>query len=340
MAKTATPKARRTKSEIQNEFEKITEESLQRTEAADAKSDAAASFHEAEIRASTATVTVEAVAQRISSLNVDISKALNEVTTQLTAEVRQLLQLKEAVALERKELERLHQIDVASTSIDHLVEDHKARRQQLEAEMATERSAWLEEKQAAVREQKELDEAVKKQRQREADEYDYKKAQERKKAQDGYDESVRLREKQNQEKQQALEKSWTERDEALKTREREWADLRAQVDALPQKMKEEREQAATHAAAATRSQLEQQIMLLKKDAEADRKLAEMRIQSLEASNAHQAAQVELLAKQLDDAKRQVQDIAVKAIEGASGAKALAHINQIAMEQAKTRLGQT
>jgi hypothetical protein len=32
----------------------------------------------------------------------------------------------------------------------------------------------------------------------------------------------------------------------------------------------------------------------------------------------------------------VQDIAVKAIEGASGARALSHINQIAMEQAKHR----
>lgn len=41
-------------------------------------------------------------------------------------------------------------------------------------------------------------------------------------------------------------------------------------------------------------------------------------------------------KQLADAKQQVQDIAVKAIEGASGARALSHINQIAMEQAKNR----
>jgi hypothetical protein len=41
-------------------------------------------------------------------------------------------------------------------------------------------------------------------------------------------------------------------------------------------------------------------------------------------------------KQLGEAKQQVQDIAVKAIEGASGAKALSHINQIAVEQAKNR----
>jgi hypothetical protein len=43
-----------------------------------------------------------------------------------------------------------------------------------------------------------------------------------------------------------------------------------------------------------------------------------------------------IEKRLEEAKRQVQEIAVKAIEGASGTKALAHIEQIAMEQAKTR----
>jgi len=45
-----------------------------------------------------------------------------------------------------------------------------------------------------------------------------------------------------------------------------------------------------------------------------------------------------LQKQLDEAKQQVQEIAVKAIEGASGARALSHINQIAMEQAKHQQG--
>jgi hypothetical protein len=39
--------------------------------------------------------------------------------------------------------------------------------------------------------------------------------------------------------------------------------------------------------------------------------------------------------QVEDAKRQVQDIAIKAIEGASG-PGLSHIDKIAMEQAKTR----
>ena len=68
--------------------------------------------------------------------------------------------------------------------------------------------------------------------------------------------------------------------------------------------------------------------------------------SLDLDTEHKTTAQELLdkldawaQKQLDEAKQQVQDIAVKAIEGASGARALSHVNQIAMEQAKTRSGQ-
>lgn len=52
--------------------------------------------------------------------------------------------------------------------------------------------------------------------------------------------------------------------------------------------------------------------------------------------ARQAAQIESLQSRLEEARGQVREIAVQAIEGASGARALAHINQIAMEQAKHR----
>jgi hypothetical protein len=82
------------------------------------------------------------------------------------------------------------------------------------------------------------------------------------------------------------------------------------------------------------------MVLLKKDGEAEKRLAELQIQSLHDTVNRQAAEIEVLHKQIEEAKKQVQDIAVKAIEGASGAKALSHVNQIAMEQAKTRLPQS
>jgi colicin import membrane protein len=85
--------------------------------------------------------------------------------------------------------------------------------------------------------------------------------------------------------------------------------------------------------------LDQQILLLTKDGEAEKHLAEFRTRTLEESLARQSAQMAALEKQLEEAKRQVQEIAVKAIEGASGARALSHINEIAMEQAKHRAPQ-
>jgi ribonuclease HI len=78
---------------------------------------------------------------------------------------------------------------------------------------------------------------------------------------------------------------------------------------------------------------------LKKESEGEKRLAELQIKTLEDTLARQWAQTAALQKQLDEAKQQVQEIAVKAIEGASGAKTLAHINQIAMEQAKHRAPQ-
>jgi ribonuclease HI len=96
------------------------------------------------------------------------------------------------------------------------------------------------------------------------------------------------------------------------------------------------DQAVAQAVKSIQQAHQQEIVLLKKDAEVDKRLAEGQVKTLEDLVTRQSAQIAALQKQLDEAKQQVQDIAVKAIEGASGAKALSHINQIAMEQAKNR----
>lgn len=81
---------------------------------------------------------------------------------------------------------------------------------------------------------------------------------------------------------------------------------------------------------------ERELTSLKKVSESEKRLAELQIKTLQEEMARQSAHMAELQKQADEAKQQVQEIAVRAIEGASGAKALAHINRIAMEQAKNR----
>jgi hypothetical protein len=329
-------RAKRTKAEVQREFDEIQEQEAEARESHDPKIADASRRHEAEVREAVEGVTVESVVQRVSALGLDISKALSGLSVKLTDEVQLLASVHEAVELERKEVERLHKIDVAATALDQMVQDYARQKQELEAEIAGRRAEWEAEAARAERDRKELEEALRKQRQREAEDFEYKKTQERKKAQDKYDEEIRVQEKKNQEKQESLEKSWQQREAALKEREQELATLRKESEAFPKRLEAEANAAADRSRRETEARLQQEIMVMKKDAEAEKRFSELRVKTLEDAVASQQAHIAALEKQLAEAKQQVQDIAVKAIEGASGSKALSHINQIAMEQAKNR----
>lgn len=335
MAKTHV-RTRRSKSEVQQELQSVLREAAAEREMADPRLEEAARARDAEVRQAGAAVTMEAVVQGIADLGLQVSKALGDVSARLIAEVERLTTLREAVAIEQRELERLHKIDVVATSVAQLLQDHAARKQALEAEVATDRAAWEAETAERERAGREYEETLKKQRQREAEDYEYRKALERKKAQDKYDEEQRVRDRQNREKQETLEKSWQEREAALKTREDEVAQLRKEAETFPKRLAQEVERAAAEARRQAEQQFEQRLLIATKDAEADKRLADQRIKTLEEIVARQAEQMTALQKQLDEAKQQVQEIAVKAIEGASGARALSHVNQIAMEQARTR----
>jgi hypothetical protein len=330
---------KRTKAEIEEEFSAIREEVAAARETTDKKAEESSRLRETEIRQSVEGISVEEVVKGLSDLGLDLSKALASLSEKLVQEVNRLSSAREAVELERREIERLHKIDIASTALDQLVQDYACKKEELESEVAAQRAAWDEELKRTERERKELEENLRKQRQREIDEYEYKKALERKKAQDKYEEEMKLLEKQNREKQEALEKSWQQREAALKEREEEAARLKGESEGFPARLEKACAQAGAEATRATTQKFEQQILLLKKESEAEKRLAELQIKTLEDTLARQSAQTTALQKQLDEAKQQVQEIAVKAIEGASGAKALSHINQIAMEQAKHRTPQ-
>ena len=342
MAKTTrtVTRAKRPKPEVEREFTDIREEVAAARESAEPKSEESARLRESEVRQEVEGISVEAVVQRISGLGLEIARSLADVSGKLVEEVNRLATVREAVALENRELERLHKLDVAATALYQLVQDYEREKQRLDGEIAARRATWEEETRSAERERKEQEEALKKQRQREIDDYEYRKALERKKAQDKYEEEQRQQEKQNRERQETLEKSWKQRETALKEQEQELVRLRKEAEEFPARLERAAEEAVAQATRTVGQQFEQQILLMKRDAEAEKRIAELRIQTLEESLTRQAAQAAALEKQLALAKEQVQDIAVKAIEGASGARALAHINQIAMEQAKNRSPQS
>jgi len=327
---------RRNKEEIEREFAGIQSEVEEEQQTGGAKAAEAIRLREEHIRQEVEGVGVEAVVQRISGLGLEVSRALAQISEKLTGEVGLLATVREGVALERRELERLHKIDVAATALDHMIEEHAQEKERLDSEIAAQRQSWEEETAQLDRERKEQEDSLKKQRQREIEDYEYRKNLERKKAQDKYEEDVRVRDKKNREHQEALEKTWQAREAALKEREEELARLRKEVEAFPARLQKEIEASSLQARKEVEARLEHQMVLTRKDAEAEKNLADLRAKTLEEALTRNAQHIAALERQLAEAKQQVQDIAVKAIEGASGARALSHINQIAMEQAKNR----
>jgi hypothetical protein len=67
----------------------------------------------------------------------------------------------------------------------------------------------------------------------------------------------------------------------------------------------------------------------------ERRIAELRIKALRDTIDQQAIQIDQLSKQLNAVLQQAQDLAVKALEGASTSGSYQAIREIALEQAKT-----
>jgi len=66
------------------------------------------------------------------------------------------------------------------------------------------------------------------------------------------------------------------------------------------------------------------------------KFLKQRIETLELMLKEQAVRIEQVQAELKEATVKVRDIALKAIEGASGAAALTRVSEIALQQAKGR----
>lgn len=325
-------RGRRTKAEIEQEFNFIAQEETEALKFTTSKAKEIDHLQEEEILEAVKGLTSEVMIRKFADLNIEISKTLSSLSEKIVSEIQILSNLRQAVEVEKREIERLHNIDVVQTSLHHLLEEYHLRKRQFEEEIVQQKTNWELEKEQKIREDQEEADQLTKARKREVDEYEYKRNLERKKAQDKHEEEMRLDNKLNKEKQESLEKSWQQREEALKAKEDEYLSSKKKVEEYPFQLQREVEKAVAEAIRHTENQLAHEMELLKRDNESEKRIAELKIKTLEDALARQLAQSTSMQGQVDEAKKQVQDIAVKAIEGASGAKAF----QIALEQSKSR----
>ena len=156
----------------------------------------------------------------------------------------------------------------------------------------------------------------------------------RKKDKDSYEEQRVNLQKALKEERARQEQELSARESAVAAAEAELLELRGKVSSFPAELSVAVEQAEREALQRVEARTKLEEQLRSKEAEGDKRVADLKIAALEESVKRQATQIEALTKKLEEANTQVQAIAVKAIEGASNARALSTINEIAMEQAK------
>jgi hypothetical protein len=286
-----------------------------------------------EIVETAAQSSVESIVKGLADLKLAITRSLDHLERQLIGESKKLHNLRQAIDIEQKNLEEIHEIRVDADSLAALLlaqaekkqafaAEMEQKRTELEAELTQKRLLWKKEQEDYERLKKERDEESKRTRQREEEEYAYNLKLTRKKDQDAYAEKKAGLEKELEEKGSALNKEWSAREAALAAREQEWADLRTRVDGFPQEL----EKAVKNTEKAVTERLDfkyrHEAQMLAKETEGERKLSQQVIASLEAKIREQEEQIRQLAQKANEAGLQVQSIALKAIEGAASWRAL------------------
>ena len=290
-------------------------------------------------------LSTEGVGREVGNLKSEVSKILGELSDKIDEEIGKFRQVKKAVEVKEQELAEIYEIEKAASTLSALLEAQKQKREQfdadmaqrkeeLEAEIESAREEWEAEQETHEAENKERDAAEKKARDREAEEYKYRLARDKQLAKEEFEYDKAKMERDFQLQKEEKEKDLTAREKAVAEREAELQQLSEKVGAFPKELDAAVARAVKETTARLTQEAETREELLKKDAEAESKVLASRIESLQETVKAQAAQIAKLSAQIEKSYGQVQDIAVKAIEGSANAKTIAALQSQVSETSR------
>ena len=137
-----------------------------------------------------------------------------------------------------------------------------------------------------------------------------------------------------------MEKELADREKAIAEKETELNELRKQASAFPKELQSAVNQAVKEAIQRVESEAKNRDELLKKEFDGERNVLNTRIESLEKTVTEQNEQIAKLSQQVEKSYSQVQDIAIRAIEGTSRSQPLANLQQLMAEQTRKQSPET
>jgi len=287
----------------------------------------------------------EGVAREISTLKIETSKTLAQISDRLEEEVNKFKAIQSAIALKEKELQELYEIERSAVTLAALIESQNQKRQAFENEMAEKKEALSQEIETlrAEREKekddyeaeiKERDIVEKKKRDREKEEYDYSFKREQRLAKDKFEDEKSKLEKEIQIKKEQMQSELKEREKVVAEKEEELNELRKKASVFPKEMETSVAKAIKETTDRLNVEAKNREELVKKEFIGERNVFTTRIESLEKAVKEQSEQITKFTQQLEKAYQQVQEIAVKTIEGSSNVKSFANLQQWISEQTR------
>jgi hypothetical protein len=283
----------------------------------------------------------------LDSLQLGFGAAVSELSEKLTTEAAKLGEIRAGVTAEITDLQTLHGLEVNEDTFAELIDRYQTSSKAFDEELRTQQESaqqevqnltktWSKEQEQhgiTVKERVELD---RKNSLREVQEYKYNLDLQRKLDREQYEQQQAALYYELTETKETQQKVWTERELALAEREKLFYEAKAKVAAFVQDKEKAIEKAKGEGKGIATYQAKIKSDLSAKEIEGQKRFYEGRIESLEDTISNQGERLNNLSKQLEAALKQVQDLAVKAIEGSANANSYQTLKEITLEQAKSQ----
>jgi hypothetical protein len=283
----------------------------------------------------------------LDSLQLGFGAAVSQLSEKLTTEAAKLAEIRLGVTAEITDLQTLHGLEVDEDTFESLIDNYetssktfgeelRSRQETSQQEVQTLAKAWQKEQEQngiMIKERVELD---RKSSQREVQEYKYNLDLERKIDREQHEQQQAGLYYELAETKEVQEKAWSERELALADREKLFHEAKDKVAAFVQDKEKAIDKAKGEGKGIATWQAKIKSDLYSKEVEGQKRFYDGRIESLADNISNQNERLNSLSKQLEAALKQVQDLAVKAIEGSANANSYQTLKEITLEQAKSQ----
>lgn len=274
------PLSRQTKTEILEEYNKL----LEKYDELKMTSKVLSEPQNMELLEKVRDYTVDNLTKSTADLKNNLNTTLNELSSKLFSEAQKFGEIQKAIELSKKNLELNYNIQIAAETLTNLIEDYRKKKAELTEETENKRRDWS----------------------REQEEYEYNAKLQRKRGDELY-----------REERTKQENELEERENILKNREKEFIEMKKQVEEFPQKLDKLVLQKEKEIEKHFELEFQRKAELLKKDWDSQKNIYEMKLSNLEEYVKRQNSEITSLKQETERANKKAQELAVKLIESSA-----------------------